>query len=225
MYIVIAGGGQFGRSLARKLVEGKHDVVVVEERREVCEQISARVGALAVQGSATLIDVLEDAGIGKAEVAVAALPTDADNLAFSLLAKNYDVPRVIARMSNPQYEKAYKLAGISLAFNVSELFVRQMALEIEQPAVRQVATFGKGQASIVVTQIPPGAAVHEKTVREIASDKNFPSECVIAGIFRLETGQFVFPRGNAQVRQWDQVFLAARTDELRKAAAYLRRTI
>jgi len=224
VYIVIAGGGLLGRGLARRLVEGRHDVVVVERDREICERISSRVGALAIHGTATGIDILEEAGIRKADVAVGALPLDADNLAFGLLARNFDVPRVIARMTNPQYESAYRLAGISRALNVSDVLVDRLALEIEQPTIRQVATFEKGKASIVVVTIPNGARVNGKTVKEIAQDKDFPDDCVIAGICKEDVEEFVFPRGGAEVHSGDQVFLAAHTDNIRKAATFLHRT-
>jgi trk system potassium uptake protein TrkA len=223
VYIVIAGGGLLGRGLGKRLVEGRHDVVVVEQNRDVCERISSRVGALAIHGTATSIDTLEEAGIRKADVAVGALPLDADNLAFALLASNFEVPRVITRMRNPQYESAYKLAGVSRTLNISDMLVDRLALEIEQPTIRQVATFEKGKASIVVVTIPDGARVHGKTVKEIAQDKDFPDNCVIAGICREDVEEFVFPRGGAEVHSGDQVFLAAHTDNIRKAATFLHR--
>jgi len=224
MYVVIGGGGIFGGGLARRLVQNRHDVVVVERDRSVCEQIAARVGALAINGTATSIDTLEEAGIKRADVAVGAMPTDADNLAFGVLARNFGVPRVIARMRNSSYESAYEVAGVSRALNMSEMFVSQVVLEIEQPALHHVATFGRGRASIVVSLIPDGALVNGKSVSEIARHKDFPDECVIAGIFRQETEEFVFPRGSAQVRSGDQIFLAANMGNVRKAAEFLRRT-
>jgi trk system potassium uptake protein TrkA len=224
VYIVIAGGGLLGRGLAKKLVEARHDVVVVEQDRSVCEQIAARVGALAIHGTATDIDVLEEAGIRKAEVAIGSMPTDADNLAFAVLARSAEVPRVMVRMRNPQYEHAYQLAGVYRALNVSEMFVQELVLDIEQPAVRQVAAFGGGKASIVVLTLPDPSPVNGKTVKEIAEDKDFPGECVIAGIFREDLEEFVFPRGAAKVHSGDQVFLAAPTERVRLAAQYLLRT-
>ena len=70
MYIVIAGGGLVGRDLAQALVAARHDVVVVEIDRAVCEHIYAKIGAVSINGNATSIDVLEDAGLNKADVAV-----------------------------------------------------------------------------------------------------------------------------------------------------------
>ena len=224
MYVVIAGGGVLGGSLARKLVGNRHDVVVIEREKTVCEQIASRIGALAIHGTATNIDTLEEAGIDKAEVAVGALPSDADNLAFALLARNFEVPRIMARMRSPRYATAYTIAGVTSCINISGLFVDQLVLEIEQPKLRQVATFGGGKAAIVVATIPEGALVHGKAVKEIAQDERFPEECVIAGIFRKEAERFIFPRGSIEILSGDQLFLAADTANIRKAAQFLQRT-
>jgi trk system potassium uptake protein TrkA len=226
MYIVIAGGGVLGGSLARRLVENRHDVLVVEQDRGVCDFVSSRVGALAIHGSATDIDTLQEAGIEKADVAIGALPTDADNLAFVVLAHGFEVPRILARMRTSRYEAAYRAAGASRCVNVAAFFVNQLTLEIEQPTLHQVATFGDGKAAIVVAAVPEGSIAHGKPVREIASAEAFPRHCVIAGIYRQGEAEqeFIFPRGDIEIHEGDQVFLASDTDTVRHAAAYLQRT-
>jgi len=161
--------------------------------------------------------------MSKAEVAVATMRADADNLAFSLLAKSFDVPRVIARMRDPRYEAAYKRAGVTTTIRIVDVFVNQLLLEIEEPHLRQVATFGAGRASIVMDSIPDNAAVADHTVSEIAADEAFPAECVITGIYRPETQTFVIPRGSARVLSGDRVFLVAEQPNLRKASRYLHR--
>ena len=221
MYIVIAGGGAVGQSLARTLIAHKHDVVVVDQDRTVCEGIAARTGALVRLGNATDIEVLEEAGLSKADVAAAVMPHDADNLAFTVLARHFGVPRVVARMRNEKYEAAYKTAGVTRIISIVELFVDQLALEIEQPQLRQVASFGGGKASITIAAVPERSIVHGKTVADIAKDDKFPSACVIAGIYRESTGEFIIPRGMREVRSGDKLFLAADTTNISRAAAYL----
>ncbi|MFP4176812.1 MAG: potassium channel family protein [Candidatus Brocadiia bacterium] len=224
MYVVIAGAGMVGGTLARQLSERHHDVVVIDKEKEVCEDITKRVGALAIHGTATDIEVLEEAGVRKAEVAIGALPSDADNLAFTILARNADVSRVIVRMRNELYAHAYEIAGVSRTLDVGQLFVRQLVLEIEQPTLRQVATFGRGEASIVVATLPEGAKVGGKTVSEVGKSRQFPQNCVIAGIYREQGEQFIFPRGDVELQNGDQVFLAASTGTVREAAKYLQKT-
>ena len=224
MYVIIAGGGLLGQGLAAKLVEGRHDVVLIEKDRAVCERLSASMGALVIHGNATSIEILEEAGVKKADVAVGALRIDADNLAFSVLTRNFGVARVIARMRNPKYEGAYRFAGVSRVLNVGELLVPRLVLEIEQPALRHLVTFGEGEACIVVVTIPDGALVDGQTVGQITQDKDFPADCVIAGIYRQDPKDFVFPRGPAEIRSGDQVFLAAHSATVREASRFLMRT-
>jgi trk system potassium uptake protein TrkA len=223
MYVVIAGAGLVGSSLAGRLADAHHDVVVIDSDKLVCEQLASSIGALVVNGGATDIDVLEQAGMSKADVAVSTMRRDADNLAFALLAKSFDVPRVIARMRDPRYEGAYKRAGVAATSHIVDVFVNQLLLEIDEPHLRQIAVFGAGKASIVVDTVPEGASVSGKTVSEIAGDPGFPSECVISGIYRRDEAEFVIPRGDAQVRGGDRVFLVASRANLKRASKFLHR--
>ena len=221
MYVVIAGGGLMGGTLASRLLAHGHDVVVIEQEKSVCEEVASRSGAVAVHGAATDIEILEEAGLNKADVAVATLPYDAGNLAFALLAREFEVPRVVARMRSPRYKRAYELAGVTRTVNVGELFVRDIVFEIEEPTVRQVATFGGGKGCIVAVVVPEGARVDGQTVMEIARDREFPAECVITGIFREEADEFIIPRGGIGVKTGDHLFLAASLEDARRAAALL----
>jgi trk system potassium uptake protein TrkA len=224
MYIVIAGAGLVGSGLAERLTEARHDVVVIDHDKSVCEDLASRLGALALHGGATDIEILEQAGMSKADVAVGTTRADADNLAFALLAKSFDVPRILARMRNPRYESAYRKAGVTTTIRVVDVFVNQLLLEIEEPHLRQVATFGAGKASIVVDTLPDNAAAAGRTVEQIAGSPEFPSECIITGIYRPDSQTFLIPRGSAEIRGGDRVFLVAEHADLRKASRFLHRT-
>jgi len=224
MYIVIAGAGLVGSGLAERLIEARHDVVVIDQDKAVCEWIASRLGVPALHGRSTDVDILEQAGIARADVGVGTTRVDADNLAFALLARSFDVPRVIARMRDPRYEAAYRRAGVTTTIHVSDVFINQLMLDIEEPHLRRVATFGAGKAAIVVDTVPEGALVSGQTVSQCAADPEFPGDCVITGIYRAETQQFIIPRGSAEVRAGDRVFLVAEYATLRKASRFLHKT-
>jgi len=219
MYVVIAGAGLVGRGLARRLVENKHDVVVIDIDEDVCNRIYQEYGAVSVNGDATNVDVLEEAGIDRADVAVALMRRDADNLSFCLLADNFGVSRVFTRMRNAKYEDAYRAAGVTKVINIVDLYLDQFTMEIEQPKLQRAATFGGGKASIVIVSIPKGSRGSDKTIAEITQDKNFPEDCVIAGIYRED--EFIIPRGNRTIKSGDRVFLAAALEDVKLAAEYL----
>ena len=224
MYIVIAGAGLVGSGLAEKLIEGRHDVVIVEQDKDICEWAVSQLGAMAFNGGATDINILEQAGIAKADVAVGTMRADADNLAFAVLAKSFDVPRVIARMRDRRYESAYKKAGVSSTVHIADVFTNQLLLQIEEPHLREVATFGGAKASIVVDTIPERAAITGKTVSDVAAGEGFPQECVITGIYRPSSQTFIIPRGSAKIFEGDRVFLVAEYKDLRKASKFLHKT-
>ncbi len=221
MYVVVAGAGIIGHQITKMLVENKHDVVAIDRDPDVCESIYADTGALTIHGNATDINVLERAGADHADVILCLMRYASDNIACALVAKSLGIPRIIARLRNPRYEEAYKLAGITTIVRMADLLVNQIIMEVEQPKVRRIMTLGAGKAGIYAVKIPPGAQSIGMRVREIAQSKVFPGECVLMGIYRHEDEDFIIPRGNHSVREDDTVFLIAKSQDIKQATDFL----
>ena len=221
MYIVVAGAGMVGGELARKLVENKHDMVIIDQDKEVCDRLYSETGAVAINGNATHIEVLNEAAIRKADAVSAAMSGDAENLACAILAKSLGVPRIIVRMRNPAYEDAYKLAGVTSIVRVLDLMINQVMMEIEQPKVRRIITISGGRADIFMVIIPQGAKVSGKTVEDIAKNPKFPSQCVFIAVDNQEAEEFSIPRGERVINEGDKVFLISPAEDIKKAADFL----
>lgn len=220
MYIIIAGGGIAGRNLTKNLVQ-KHDVIVIEKEQGVAEKIYSRYGAVTVLGSATRIDILKEAGIEKCDVAIAVMRNDADNLSFSLLAKNFGVEKILVRMREPEYQNAYQMAGATNIAATMELIVDRFITDIEEPDVRKVASLGDGKAEVSILTIPPESPISGMKISEIVSQKHFPENCVIAGIYDKSQDRYIVPRGNRQIFAGNQVFVVASEDDIKRAANFL----
>ena len=223
MYIVIAGIGLVGSELTHRLVENKHDVVVIDSDAEACENIYAEFGVVAINGDVARVDILEQAGIQKADVLVAATGNDAVNLAAAVLARSFGVDQVIVRMRNPSYENAYKLAGVTSILRVTNLMVNQMLMEIEKPQVRRIMRIGGGKAVIYSVIIPEGAAVAGETVESIARSPDFPSRCVVIAVYRGEAGELLIPRGAQTVFERDELFLISPGEDIPAVSEFLTR--
>jgi trk system potassium uptake protein TrkA len=133
MYVVVAGGGHMGSHLASRLVSEGHDTVVIDVDRLVTDRIFTERGLAAIHGSATDMGVLEQAGIKRADVAVAMTGRDSDNLSFCLLARYFGVPRILARMLDPKYEMPYRLVGATKIHSAAEVLVNSFLTSIEYP--------------------------------------------------------------------------------------------
>ncbi len=219
MYIIIAGGGVVGRKLTKRLVK-KHDVVVIDIEAEICERIYSKYGAVSVCGNATDIHVLKDAGIDKCDVAIGTMRKDTDNLAFTILAKNYGIDKILVRMRDPDYKNAYKLAGATNIGAIVDMIVDSFVIDIEQPNIRKVVSLGNGKAEVSIITLPQESKSSGKTVSEIVNSKGFPQNCVIAGIYDQEDDKLIIPRGNKKIYGKNQVFLVATRNNMKKAAKF-----
>lgn len=220
MYIIVAGGGVVGSSITKRLVS-EHDVVVIDEDQSVAEKIYAKYGAVSVVGNATNIDVLKDAGIEKADIAIGVMDSDSNNLSFSLLAKNFGVEKILVRMRNPEYKSAYKMAGATNVGAVNEMLVENFIIDIEEPSIRKVVSIGEGNAEVSIVTLPENFKRSGSTVSEIVNSEGFPKECVIAGIFDQDSRKLRIPRGNTKLYKNDQLFLVATKENMEKAAEFL----
>jgi len=221
MFVIVAGAGLIGREITQVLVRNKHDVVVIDLDREVCESMHAETGALTIHGSATDLRILEEAGALKADVVICLMRSDADNISTALLSKSLGVPRVIARLRNPRYEHAYQLAGVTSVVRMAELILNQIVMEVEQPRVKKIMTLGGGKAEIYAVKIPKSARTIGMAIKDIAQDKSFPSECVFMGIYQEENDDFLIPRGNHVLQQGDTIFLVSKSQYVKQATDYL----
>jgi trk system potassium uptake protein TrkA len=221
MRIVVAGAGIVGRQVIAKLVEHRHDVVVVDMDHGVCEDIFAETGAVTVTGDATRLSVLEDAGAAKAQVVVCLMRRDADNIACSIIAKSLGAARVLARMRNPGYAEAYRLGGTTGVVRVADLLINQLMVEIEQPRIRGIMSLGGGSAQICSVVVPPDAWAVGRTVAQVAARTDFPRESLIVGVYRVGEQAFSIPRGDHVLQENDTVYVITRTGETKAAAGAL----
>jgi trk system potassium uptake protein TrkA len=102
--------------------------------------------------------------------------------------------------------------------------VNQMMAEIENPEVRRITTIGGGRADIFVVIIPKGAKVAGKSVEDITSSGQFPSQCVFVASYNQEREEFSIPRGKQVVNEGDELFLISTAENIKKITAFLTAT-
>lgn len=221
MYIIIAGAGIIGRHITDLLVKNKHDVIVIDKNAEVCQSVYEETGAITINGDATNLNVLKQAGATKADVIICLMHYSADNMSCSLLVKSLGIPHIIARLRDPQYEEAYKLAGVTSIVRMADLLVNQIMMEIERPKVRKIITLGGGKADIYQVRVPENARCISMSIKEITDSRDFPNECVFVGIYREESEEFFIPRGNHKIHEKDNIFISAKNMDIKQIADFL----
>jgi trk system potassium uptake protein TrkA len=160
MFVLIAGGGRTGTQLALLLLEQTHNVIVVENRKEVLNRLHHELPTEVIyEGNPTEAGVLELAGIRQAHVLAAAMADDADNLVICYLARqSYGVPRTIARINNPRNAWLFdQTFHVDVSLNHSEVMARLIEEEMSMGDMMTLLKLRRGEYSLVVVKIPPGA--------------------------------------------------------------------
>ena len=80
MNVLIAGGGQVGALLARRLIREGNAVTMVDPSPERCAELNDQFDARIVTGNAARVLVLREAGIADAEMVIAVTDQDEVNL-------------------------------------------------------------------------------------------------------------------------------------------------
>jgi trk system potassium uptake protein TrkA len=111
MYIVVVGAGRVGLSLCRRLTQENHDVSLIEANEERARHASNRLDCRVIHDEGNNVQVLEDAGIAKADALVCVTNSDELNMIIcGLAASRYPGLIKIARVRNQEYLR-FRQAG------------------------------------------------------------------------------------------------------------------
>jgi Trk K+ transport system NAD-binding subunit len=97
--IVIVGAGEVGYHIASRLSREHHDIVVVDQSRDLSSRLQEELDVLTYCGHGANPGILEQAGIAQAEMLIAVTSSDEVNLVACLLPRQYGVPRRLARLN------------------------------------------------------------------------------------------------------------------------------
>lgn len=132
-HVIIAGWGRMGHSIAHYIEKHRKDIVVVD--RDPSDDVSHH--ALVV-GEATDDAVLRQAGIDRAQMLIAALSSDADNLFVCLSARSMSRDLfIVSRTSDQKNEPKFFQAGANRVVNPHEIGGSRMGALAIQPSVAE----------------------------------------------------------------------------------------
>ena len=216
MYILIAGGGKVGANLARFLLaDGKHEVTLVEQRRDRFERLEQEFEHQVLLGDATEIYVLERAGIARPPDIVAALTgDDEDNLIICQLAKEkYGVQKVIARVNDPRNQAHFDLLGISPTVSATRGLMALIEHEVPEHDLVHLLELRKENLEIVEVMIDEDAPAAGRRVEAL----DLPEGSRLISIMR--NGRSEIAVGSTELHAGDQVLAIlqpGKEDELRR---------
>ena len=161
MKIIIVGGGKVGETLVADLSREGHDITVIDRHDNVVEQICDRYDVMGLSGNGASYTILQEADIEHADLVIAATGHDELNLFVCLLARKAGNCQTIARVHNPEYNRAVNFIkdelGLALVINQEFASAQEAARVLRFPSAIEINTFAKGKVELLHFRIPQGS--------------------------------------------------------------------
>lgn len=201
MRVIIVGCGRVGSQLANALSVERHDVVVIDRNPLSFARLSREFGGRMLTGVGFDRETLQKADIEGVDALAATTNSDNVNIVVAVVAKEtFKVPRVVARIYNPQAAEIYRREGIPTVTPTLWGAATMKALLVH-PGMGTITTLGNGEVQILELQVPKLLDGH--SVQELSS----PGESVVGALVRR--GQAIIPTPDSRLEAGDVLHIAA----------------
>ncbi|HEY5468565.1 MAG TPA: TrkA family potassium uptake protein [Coriobacteriia bacterium] len=169
MNAIVVGCGRVGSQLAMMLSVEGHNVTVIDRDEDAFRRLGSTFNGVTIKGLGFDEEVLDEAGIRKADVFAAVTDLDNTNLmAAEVARKIFGVPHVVARLYNPQRERTYQQLDMDYVCGTT-LVAEKLLEKIEAGHGHHVQIIG----DVEVIEFRAGTGVAGKRVRDIEIEHQF----------------------------------------------------
>jgi len=200
LYVIVVGLSGVGETLARVLVRRGHSVAVIDKDEERCKKFASEVDALVINGQAEDNDNLKNAGVEKADALVTATGDDSVNLMVCTMAKEFDVPTLVATVRDIEHSDLFRKLGVRIAAPddvAAEHLYQQLLM------VTDFLLLGGGGAELFSVRVEAASNVANKKVKDAKLPKGFQ----IISVYHKN--QLVYPSQSIVIEPGDELLIFA----------------
>jgi trk system potassium uptake protein len=204
VHVVIMGCGRVGSTLARSLEDRNHTVSIIDTNPDAFRRLGPSFRGTKVTGVGFDQDVLDKAGIDKADAFAAVSSGDNSNIIAARVAREtFGIQQVVARIYDPGRAEVYQRLGITTVATVK--WTADQVLRRILPAGAE-PDFRDPSGTIRLDQVP----VNEVWVGQRTVKFQDQSRSRIAWIDRL--GEGMLPTRESVIQEGDLLHLVMREE-------------
>lgn len=207
MYVIIVGCGRVGSELAKLLSGEGNNIVVIDKQQSSFDRLGGTFNGLTMVGNGFDLSLLKQAGVEKADAFCAVTNGDNTNLISAQVAKKiFKVPKVIARVYDPQRAHIYSALGLDI-ISGTVLFAAMIRDKVIESRFSSYLIETK-ELGIIEIEVKNGLA--GKTIQEI----NIPGEFLVVAIRRMDG--VILPEPQTVLNARDILMAAVKVASLNK---------
>jgi trk system potassium uptake protein TrkA len=204
--IIIIGAGKVGCQIAKTLSSEDHDVTLIEKDDSIRQSAQNNLDVLTILGNGANVLTLEEAGIIQTDILIAVTSSDEVNMLACMIAKQFGIPKKIARIRNPEYLHTSILSreklGIDFAINPERATAKEIVKLFKSPInVSQVQDFAEGKVQLIEFKIEEYFPFLNQQLKNI----NFKYPVLVAAIYRND--KIIIPDGEEKIILGDNLYV------------------
>jgi len=217
MNIIVIGCGKIGSTILENLVNEGHNVVAVDNDPDVIDEITNLYDVMGACGNGADCEILEEAGVSKAQLVIAATGLDEFNMLSCFLAKKMGAEYTIARIRNPEYNDQSlgfmcQQLGLSMAINPELTAAHELYNILKLPSAAKIETFSGRNFEMIEMRLKADSALDGMRVADMRT--KYKARFLICAVQRGE--EAYIPDGNFVLKSGDKIGLTASPAEIAK---------
>jgi len=205
--VVIYGGKRIGRTLALMLETEDISVRVIDPSEEICSDLAETLKkAIVVQGDATSVEALRDAGVQDADAFVAVGESDEKNILSSILSKQLGARKAIASIEKAELVRvAEDLAHIDAVVSPRLSAVNSILRFVRRGRIISAIALHDLDAESMEIEVAAESRLVGRPLAE--TSPKYLKNAIVGAVVRQD--EVIIPTGNTVIETGDKVILVA----------------
>jgi trk system potassium uptake protein TrkA len=205
MRIVFVGAGEMSVKTARLLVDRGHEVVIIDEKESVLEELSEQLDCSFLHGDGSKPQILEEAGPDITDILFCLTDSDQDNILAALVGRSLGFEKVIISIVDEAFETVCLELGLENTIVPSRTISRYLADMTEGRTIFELSAMIKHDARLFTF-------IAGENEAGPVSDLDLPSESRVICLYRDETFRLI--EDDESVRENDEIIILTHAKNL-----------
>lgn len=221
MNITIIGAGGVGFNIANMLTQENHNVTVIDIDARKIANLNNEMDLMAIEGNGASPQTLKQ--VKNSDMIIAVTNNDEINILACLVAKNFNIDKKIARVSNSEYFNSpesltKEQLGIDLIIDPEKLCAQEIINIINFPESTEAVEFAGGDAKLIGVKLTEPNRITGKKLIDLREEPEIEKIRFIA-ISRNK--ELVIPHGDTEIKQDDTVYIMGHSKDLQCIYSYV----
>lgn len=198
MRVVLIGASAVAVATAESLIARKHDVVIVEQRKERIDALKDTLDCGYILGDGTKPAILREVGPAESDLLLCVTGNDQSNILASLVGRSLGFPRIVTKIEDPEFEHICRELGLSDIIIPDQNTAQRLVDMATGRLPEDFAAFFKGEVRLF------SFVLREDNAGTLA-DLALPERARAILVYRGE--EVILPQADTPIRKGDEIVL------------------